>query len=290
MNEILVTVLDYVKLAALSTGIQILVILGPLLILSFLMNLVAGGTEKLAYSTMGEKLFLGIFGWLGTTVHELGHALFCVLFRHKITEMKLFNPHSEDGSLGHVNHTYNPESSYQVIGNFFIGIGPILLGATSLFLTFFFLFEINLIDLKPAMVVSIDNFKSIDALLNFAVVNLQSALNILQYLWESDRVLWWKVLLFAYLLFSIGSSITLSKPDIEGAASGFGALAGILLFINLLTIWMGTFLLDFFTFINQYMSVFYFIMVMTIIMNIAFAALMGLILGIKILIRSLRNR
>jgi hypothetical protein len=80
-----------------------------------------GNSAKVCYAT----------GFIGTPIHELAHAAMCLVFFHKIEEMKLFQI-GDDGTLGYVNHSYNPRNLYQRVGNYFIGIAPIILGGVVL--------------------------------------------------------------------------------------------------------------------------------------------------------------
>ena len=137
----------------------------------------------------------------GVMLHEIGHAVFCLIFRHKIVEMKLFSP-EEDGTLGYVNHSYNPNSFYQRIGNFFIGTGPIWFGVAVLSLISWLLLPNEM---------QISNFFS----LNF---------------WGR-----WQSYIWLYLALTISSHITLSPPDLAGSVDGgivilAAALLGFLLF------------------------------------------------------------
>ena len=68
-------------------------------------------------------------GLIGTPVHELSHALMCIIFRHKIEEIKLFQMDDASGTMGYVSHSYNPKSRFQRLGCFFIGVAPIICGS-----------------------------------------------------------------------------------------------------------------------------------------------------------------
>ena len=111
--------------AALSSGI-ILGFFCCFLFLALILQLVTLSLRRRWYEILGERSWIALAA-PGTVVHEAGHALFCLIFRHKILEMKLFSPES-DGTLGMVRHSWDPESFYQRAGNFFIGTGPIITG------------------------------------------------------------------------------------------------------------------------------------------------------------------
>ena len=141
----------------------------------------------------------------GVMLHEIGHAVFCLIFRHKIVEMKLFSP-EEDGTLGYVNHSYNPNSFYQRIGNFFIGTGPIWFGVAVLSLISWLLLPNEM---------QISDFFS----LNF---------------WGR-----WQSYIWLYLALTISSHITLSPPDLAGSVDGGIAIMTTALLGFLLLGWCG---------------------------------------------------
>ncbi len=72
-------------------------------------------------------------GFIGTPIHELSHASMCLLFGHKIEDMKLFQTDDANGVLGYVSHSYNRKNPYHIIGNYFIGVAPIFMGAVVLY-------------------------------------------------------------------------------------------------------------------------------------------------------------
>lgn len=58
---------------------------------------------------LGSKgmIAMRITGAIGTPIHETGHAIFCIIFAHKIKGIKLYSLDTSTGVLGYVNHAYN---------------------------------------------------------------------------------------------------------------------------------------------------------------------------------------
>jgi len=252
-----------------ATFTQLIILLGPLLILSFLMNYVASRNERLSYSIMGEKAFLRIFGWLGTAAHESGHALFAVIFGHKITKMQLFKPDHKHGTLGFVRHSYNPKNPIQVIGNFFIGIGPILFGSILLYIITLILFGFRAHDLMSGDFTQV-GINGIDIIKQIPGIIWKGFWGFINHVFAGENTTWWKVIIFLYLVFSIGSSITLSKADIKNSTKGFLYFVVFLALFNLLTLWIGDFATTSFTRVSLFFSGFYFLIVLSILINIIF--------------------
>lgn len=190
--------------------------LGPFLLTAFLMqwfsNMLRSGFVKL----FGIQAFVYLLA-PGVMLHELGHALFCIPFGHKIVEMKLFSPQN-DGTLGWVNHSYNPNSFRANIGNFFIGTGPVWLGVAALYGVTCWLLPVERLDMQGLPI--------FDASSRFLT----------EVIFHKDAF-GWQWFVWAYLAFAIGANITLSPPDIEGAATGFFFIAFCVLAVCLVSGW-----------------------------------------------------
>ncbi len=151
---------------------------------------------------------------LGTPIHELGHAVMCLLFGHRIVKMSLWNPRSEDGSLGYVTHSYNPRNPYHVLGNLFIGIGPILSGfaviALVLRLCFPGVFQAYASVAQALVSANVDG-------LTLCWETLRLLPHILRDAFVGNAVPIWARIVGLITLLSVSLHIHLSPADIKGA-------------------------------------------------------------------------
>lgn len=168
--------------------------------------------NKRFYANLGGygKAVCYITGAVGTPLHECAHALFCLIFGHKITKIKFFQINSADGTLGYVQHAYNSKNIYQKVGNFFIGIAPIVVISAVLYLLAHVLL--------PGFAVGINKtLGNIRLVGNFEGV-LSGFFNILKSFFLCAGAWQWWIFIFASTLLSL--HMTLSKEDIKGALSG----------------------------------------------------------------------
>ena len=229
--------INYIGQVLWQTILFLLIGVLPWIAVALVMQLLSNSIRKSL-----AKIF-GIQGYIyltapGVMIHEIGHAIFCLIFRHKIVEMKLFSP-EEDGTLGYVNHSYNPNSFYQRIGNFFIGTGPIWFGVAVLSLISWLLLPNEM---------QISNFFS----LNF---------------WGR-----WQSYIWLYLALTISSHITLSPPDLAGSVDGGIAIMATALMGFLLLGWCGDWENEIIEFLKNVflssLSIFSFIIILLFIFSV----------------------
>lgn len=201
--------------------LQLLFSVGIIVVFGFLIAFCRRMFVKILGYT-GYKILLAT-GIVGTPVHELSHALMCVVFGHKINEIKLYNPNSEDGTLGYVNHSYNPKNLYHQVGNFFIAIAPIVCGSAVLLLLLFLLVP-NTFDGVISDIQSFSTYTnsmggrvSPDVALKFFAVTF-SLIKTIFTLDNLTNVLWW---IFIILALMIAGHMELSGADIKGGLGGF---------------------------------------------------------------------
>lgn len=169
-------------------------------------------------------------GWIGTPIHELGHALFCVLFGHKIQEVALFKPDKSSGVLGYVRHSYDPKSVYQKVGNFFIGIAPLLTGSAILFLLFDTFFHGSVApELRSGL--DINNLNtSLSTVYAEVIRGMKQNFNAISTSVTKPTI---TSVLLVYVMASISVHMAPSHIDLKNALSGFGLIAGMIFIFNL---------------------------------------------------------
>lgn len=214
-----------------QTFIEFAALIGLLVIFGLVLDLLEKRSNGYMMSAFGMKGVLAT-AWLGTPVHELGHAIMCLLFGHKIVGIKFLQIQSADGTLGYVAHQYDPASLYQRIGNFFIGIAPLLSGSSAIFACMYFLAPESFEAIKQYFslqteVITPGEPRDWLMIFNSAAVvfkNLFTAENL-------PRPSFWA---FLFLALCISSHMSLSRADIKGALSGIFALYLFLLLVNVI--------------------------------------------------------
>jgi hypothetical protein len=256
---------------------QIVWLFGPLFLIGFALHWISKLRDKALCSSVGEKANLYLTGWIGVPAHEMGHAIFCFVFRHKITEIKFFSP-SEDETLGYVKHEYNPKSSYQKIGNFFIGIAPMLFGATVIYA----MLGILLPQYLPQE-------------LNGSIA--QTGWEIFRNFFSSENLGNWRFWIFIYLSLAVSSHIKLSAADLKGASSGFITLLCLIFLVNLISCAVFGFGLENIAAshwlaikMNLLLSLFYSIMLYALALSLIYLALAYLLFGVSKLIRKIFSK
>jgi len=229
--ELLTTFWIFIKAVLIATLSQLIAILGVFFIFGLILYLLARFTRVTFVKSIGQKFDIYITGWLGTPVHELGHALFCLPFGHRITEIKLFRPDSADGSLGYVNHSYNSKNVWHQIGNFFIGFGPILFGSLVLYLLIRYLIPDNraLLTLVDAQRVDLTGW---EGLKNLFIQLFHTGQHTFGALFTRGNIHSWQFWVFLYVALCVSSHMELSPPDLQGLWKGFLSIVILFIVIN----------------------------------------------------------
>ncbi|MDD9150103.1 hypothetical protein OYT88_16295 [Sporolactobacillus sp. CQH2019] len=206
-------------------------LIGGLVLGGFILGYLERLSNRLIIRTFGMK---GIYftAWLGTPVHELGHAAMCLLFGHRVTGIKLFQANRSDGTIGYVTHTYNPDSLYQNIGNLFIGLAPLISGGLAIFASARFLVPNGSYLIVRYFFAGTQTFSLVDPRtwgdLLFADLDVFRNFFTVENL---ARPAFW---LFIFLAVCISSRMSLSPEDIRGARSGAGAMFLLVVLANVL--------------------------------------------------------
>ena len=205
-----------------STAWQALYLLIPLLLTGTLIHFCSNLLEIFALRLLGLKAYLYLIAWPGTLVHELGHAIFCSPFGHRIDKVRLLSFSTRNQSTGYVSHSYSGRNPWHLLGNFFISIGPLLLGSLVVILSLRYLAGVPVgprrLLANANSLVSAESIFSSLKVLNLSLRGLAYGL-VRSVDWTG-----WRTWLAAYLILSVGSAMTLSREDLSAAAGGLGVL------------------------------------------------------------------
>ncbi len=166
---------------------------------------------------VGRGIVIGT-SLLGTPIHELSHALMCLLFGHRITEMRLWQPAASDGTLGYVTHSYNRRNPYHILGNLFIGIGPVLggMGVLTLILALCFPGTLAAYMASAATLIEDGNASLVQGFTLF-FEGLRLFPSMVREAMTNGEVPVWARVIGVICLFSVSLHIELSPADIKGA-------------------------------------------------------------------------
>lgn len=226
-------IIEILKLSIVFTiGITLILIIFGLII-----GQIERKSNNLIYRTFG-KYGIILTGIIGTTIHEFSHYIMCKIFLHKVVEVKWFSLKLNiGGELGHVKHTFNPKNIYQRIGNFFIGVAPILIG------TLIIIVILRL--LLPNTYFNITNNIAIKEI-SYSISNLNfigffrelghEFFTIIKFLFSIENLSSIKFWIFIIISFSISNHMSLSKADINNSLDGIGFLFLLSLFISIILV------------------------------------------------------
>lgn len=221
-----------------DTVFQLISYLGELLLLTLgtvmLCGLAVHLCAKLFARLIGSrsaKIF-DLTAAIGTPVHELGHAVMCLLFGHKITRIKLWSPTASNGVYGFVEHSYNRKNPWAKLGNLFIGIGPIFSGLCVVILMLWLCFPTqwsNYLHTTRATLFGGAGVRELAACVVSLLASIPSAIAATP----------WRALLGLVIILPVSLHITLSWQDVKSSMSAMPMYLLMLTVFALITALLG---------------------------------------------------
>jgi len=264
---------------------EIVYLLGILIAVGFLLGWIESISNRWAYQAFGKPGIM-LTACIGTPIHEIGHALMCLLFGHKIIAMKLFDINPKNSILGYVNHSFNKYNLYQRSGNFFISLGPIFSG-TAAILFFMYMLEPN-------------TFKALQTYVVSAPVDSTNIVDFIKWSWHSIMIVYTGIVnspsigspsfwIFLLLAICTASHIALSKEDIKNAVSGLVVTLFIVVLFNVGAFLCGIETLKYVLAVAKYNIYLISVLSVSIEFSLVTALIMGIFCRIKKLMTSWRG-
>lgn len=177
-------------------------------------GLLVDACHRLCFSLLGHHIGKGIWyatSLPGSPVHELGHALMCLVFAHRIEEIHLL---PRRGSTACVEHSYHRRNPWAVMGSVWIGLGPLFSCLAVILLVLYLVFPQALGTYRSALdTLQQNGTLPLPDLLRFTADTIVSLFT------QSSAPLWLQIL-GGYLLLSMSLHVRLSVADLRGMATG----------------------------------------------------------------------
>ncbi len=271
-QEIFSLIVEYLRLACTNTLGQIALVFGPAIVFGFITQFLSEKIRNEGWASFGN--FYTYFTAPGTVLHEFGHYIFAKIFGHKVVEVVWFKPQS--GTLGYVSHRYDPKNKFQVIGNLFIGTGPIWTGACAIVLLSFLVLGTEKLDALGISAPREQSFGSFAEALTYAGDVVRAGCTLFFSAFSLETLKNPLTLICLYFIFCIGAHMRLSPPDVSCCGVPALMMLGFLFLFNLCTAWMGDFTMRIAYALTQYNHVVYALLIFTLLLMI-FAWLLTLV-------------
>lgn len=236
-------------LATILNSLQLLlIVITPFVLFTLIIHRLERFTQHRLAARFGWKSILWT-GWLGTPIHELSHVAMCLVFRHRIDDVALFEPDLESGRLGYVRHSFTKSNWFERVGNVFIGLAPLAGGAVTL-AALLMMFYPAAVDSAIAQqkveltqqtfpVQPVDSYPIADARPNpspsmaasvtkFFDATAMATQSLFQQIFRAENFPTKRFWCFLYLTLCVGSHMAPSRSDYAGARHGALLFAAIL--------------------------------------------------------------
>ena len=250
-------------IATILNSLQLLlIVVTPFVLFTLIIHRLERFTQHRLAERFGWKSILWT-GWLGTPIHELSHVAMCLVFRHRIDDVALFEPDLKSGRLGFVRHSFTKANWFERVGNVFIGLAPLAGGALALAALLLMFYpaavEVALAEQKVELVEdaamptpiygsvevvpvrkgpAAENASMGDSVTNFFNATAMATRSLFLQIFNVPNMQTKRFWCFLYLTLCVGSHMAPSRSDYAGARHGAlllsGIVGGIVLLISVL--------------------------------------------------------
>ena len=226
-------IIEVLKLSSLFS----LGIIGAFITLGLLIGWIEGISNRVIQLRFGRKAVI-VTGIIGTTIHEFSHYIMCKLFGHKVKSVKWFSISMDENSeLGYVSHSYNQKNIYQRVGNFFIGVAPIVIGTLILVGFFYILLPENFKDIYSGINIKEYGLDSNDFnIKSFFYVLFYNLFIIVKNLFIAENLINIRFWIYLFIAVSISTHMSLSKADLKNSMDGIFCISILSIIVSIVVI------------------------------------------------------